>query len=508
MQIKSNQINQCVLEQAKAILITGTGLSTEEMRQTTEEVVQLARQTETAIILDLDYRPVLWGLTAAGNGEARYCRNQEVSEAYQKILSLCDLIVGTEEEICIAGGHDEVSSSLENIRQLTDAPIVIKLGEKGSQVVFKEQSKPLQTKPFPVEVLNVLGAGDGFMAGLLSALLQGKSWELATTHANASGALVVTRHGCAPAIPYQKELEYFIEQYDANPRVWSSPYLDQLHEKRNEAPSFRTLIKKPQGFSEGFNSIVSMDKSLSDVEMSFSSIKLNKGQSHLFNTQYEFAALLMTGKVVFHYANQHQQAQRYDYFSQAPIVLHCASGHMASVEALTDCEVLVMETENDNQFAPLLFDESNLLELDNRGKDILNDTSYRIVRTVFDKRNRPESNLVVGEIITFPGRWSSYPSHFHDQPEIYHYRFSEPRGYAFGENGQETLRIEHYDTYQIAKGQTHAHCVAPGYALYTLWFIRHLKNNPYHTPTFKKEHEWTRTIKANRRVWQDNKNEG
>ncbi|MCL9685712.1 5-dehydro-2-deoxygluconokinase [Legionella maioricensis] len=503
MQIKSNQINKTVLEQAKALLITGTGLSTEEMRQTTKEVIQLARQTETAVILDLDYRPVLWGLTAAGNGETRYYRNQEVSNTYQKILPLCDLIVGTEEEICIAGGHDEVSCALEKIRQLTDAPIVIKLGEKGAQVSFKGQSEPLRTKPFAVHVLNVLGAGDGFMAGLLAALLQGKSWELATTHANASGALVVTRHGCAPAIPYQKELEYFIEQYDANPLVWGSPYLAQLHEKPNEVTSSQILIKNPQGFYKGLNPIVSLDKSLANAGMNFSSIKLDKGQSHLFNIQYEFAALLMTGKVVFHYANQSQQVQRYDYFSQAPIVLHCSSGQIASVEALTDCEILVMETENDCQFAPQLFDESNLLELDNRGKDILNDTSYRIVRTVFDKRNRPESNLVVGEIITFQGRWSSYPSHFHDQPEIYHYRFSEPQGYAFGENGQEVLRIEHYDTYQIAKGQTHAHCVAPGYALYTLWFIRHLKNNPYHTPTFKKAHEWTRTIKANRRVWQD-----
>ena len=174
---------------------------------------------------------------------------------------------------------------------------------------------------------------------------------------------------------------------------------------------------------------------------------------------------------------------------------------MAFVEALTDCEILLIETENNASFAPLLFDKSNLLELDNRGKDILNDSSYRIVRTVFDKRNRPESNLVVGEIITFQGRWSSYPSHYHDQPEIYHYRFSEPQGYAFGENGKAVLRIENYDTYQIAHGQTHAHCTAPGYALYTLWFIRHIKDNPYTTPTFITEHEWTRTSKANNRVW-------
>lgn len=499
MQIKSGHINKDILHQSKAILITGTGLSTDAMLHTTEEVIQLARHAETAVVLDLDYRPVLWGLTARGNGETRYCSSQKVSKTYQGIVPFCDLIVGTEEEICIAGGSDEVHTALKNIRALTQAPVVLKRGEKGAEVYFAGNSQPLSSKPFPVEVLNVLGAGDGFMAGLLSALLQGGSWELATTHANACGALVVTRHGCAPAIPYKEELDYFIEHFDVGPQIWNSAYLRQLHQKK-VTHNPQILIKNPQGFARGANAIVTMDP-LSDSGMNFSSLKLDAGQKYLFNERYEFAALLMIGKVVFHYAHQSQHAERYDYFSQEPIVLHCPSGQSASVEALSDCEILLIETKNDASFAPLLFNHGNLLELDNRGKDILEDSSYRIVRTVFDKRNRPESNLVVGEIITFQGRWSSYPSHYHDQPEIYHYRFSEPQGYAFGENGKEILRIENYDTYHIAKGQSHAHCAAPGYALYTLWFIRHLKDNPYMMPTFIKEHEWTRTSKANNRVW-------
>ncbi len=500
MQIKSHQINRSILQQTKAILITGTGLSTEAMLSTTEAVIQLARQAETAVILDLDYRPVLWGLTALGDGETRYRHSQKVSATYQRVLSLCDLIVGTEEEICIAGGCDEVSGALEKIRELTQAPVVIKRGEKGCEIHFAHSSQPLSTKPFPVEILNVLGAGDGFMAGLLSALLQGKSWEIATAYANASGALVVTRHGCAPAIPYKEELDYFIQHFDEDPQIWNSAHLTQLHQKKAHRRTPELLIKNPQGFDRGCNEIVTINP-LSNDTMNFSSIKLDAGQKYLFNEHYEFAALLMTGSVVFHFAHQSQHVVRYDYFSQEPVVLHCPSGQKASVEALTDCEVLLIETENNAAFAPVLFEKSNLLELDNRGKDILDDSSYRIVRTVFDKRNRPESNLVVGEIITFQGRWSSYPSHYHDQPEIYHYRFSEPQGYAFGENGKEVLRIENYDTYRIANGQTHAHCAAPGYALYTLWFIRHLKDNPYMTPTFVKEHEWTRAPKANNRVW-------
>lgn len=501
MQIKAHQISKADLEKSKAILITGTGLSTPAMRDTTKNVVHSARQAETLVILDLDYRPVLWGLTSLGNGETRYCQNQSVSYAYQEILAQCDLIVGTEDEICIAGGSDEITLSLKKIREYTAVPIVVKCGEKGAYVLFGREVDTLKSKPFPVEVMNILGAGDGFMSGLLSGLLQGASWEDATTRANACGALVVTRHGCAPAIPFEEELNYFIEHYDHNPGVLHSNELNRLHQRAERLASSHSLIKQPMGFDNGANKIVTRDQDAHNTGMNFSSIKLSMGQQFHFNAEFEFAALLMTGRVAFNFDKQSQQVERTDYFSQAPLVLHCPAGEKASVSALTDCEVLLIETLNDRSFAPLLFDESNMLELDNRGQDILNDTSYRMVRTVFDKRNRPDSNLVVGEIITFNGRWSSYPSHYHDQPEIYHYRFSEPQGYAFGENGKEVLRIEHYDTYQIANGQEHAHCAAPGYALYTLWFIRHLKDNPYGVPTFRKEHEWTRTAKANKRVW-------
>jgi|GEM_PF-1131550 len=499
MQLQSEQISASALQQAKALLITGTGLSTSAMRETTTAVVKLARQSETVVILDLDFRPVLWGLTAIGNGETRFTANAEVSHVYQQLLPSCDLIVGTEEEFCIASGCPDIESALVSLRQFTAAPLVLKLGEKGAQIFFSGNNQPvLKSKAFPVEVLNVLGAGDAFMAGLLTGLLRGKSWGDACTYANASGALVVTRHACAAAIPNFAEIDYFIEHYDTTPKVWQSSQLAQLHGPQMHISNSRSLIKNASGFTTGVNSIVTLSESSA---MNFYSLKLHKGQSFQFNQQLEFAALLLTGRVSFHYAEQDREAERVDYFRQNPIVLHCAAGQIASVHALTDAELLVMETENSQEFSTCLFDGTNLLEVDERGKNLLEDTSFRIVRTVFDKRNRPESNLVVGEIISLQGRWSSYPSHAHEQAEIYHYRFSEPQGFAFGEHGKEVLRIEHYDTLQIAGGRTHAHCTAPGYALYTLWFIRHAKNNPYYQPTFEKDHDWTRKGSANQRAF-------
>ncbi|MGQ3890519.1 5-dehydro-2-deoxygluconokinase [Legionella sp. CNM-4043-24] len=494
MQLKAEQVDAAWMAQAKALLITGTALSTDSMRTATWQAVRVARENGTAVVFDLDYRPVLWGLTTAGNGEARYIRAQEVSAVYQEILAQCDLIVGTEEEIALAGGHDALPDALAALRRHTQASIVVKLGEKGCQVHSVDRRAPIDSEPFPVEVLNVLGAGDAFMSGLLRGLLRGESWQQACRFANACGALVVTRHGCAPAMPFWDELRYFMQEYPADPLVWKR--LGSGLQRPQTA-----VIKQDGPFPDGLTRIVDKDAVAHPTGMNFSAVKLRMGEQFVTNVDLEFAALLMTGRVRFHFAGQCVEAERVDYFAQAPLVLHCPRATPARIEALSDCEVLLIETENDQDFEPMFFDESNMLELDHRGQELLENTSYRIVRTVFDKRNRPESNLVVGEIITFQGRWSSYPPHYHSQPEIYHYRFSEPQGFAFGENGQEPVRIEHNDTYQIAEGQEHAHCTAPGYALYTLWFIRHEPDNPYIMPTFRPEHEWTRQPSSRHRVW-------
>jgi 5-dehydro-2-deoxygluconokinase len=210
MQLEKSDIKINDLENAKAIVITGTCLSTDSMRETTHDVVRKAKQSNTRIIFDIDYRPVLWKLTESGNGETRYLASTSVSQHYQAILADCDVIVGTEEEIMIAGNDQHIQQALSNIRSMTNAPIVMKRGSKGSSIFFQHLDQPLNSPAMPVTVLNVLGAGDAFMSGLLRGLLFGESWETSSRYANAAGAIVVTRHGCAPAMPTFLELTQFI----------------------------------------------------------------------------------------------------------------------------------------------------------------------------------------------------------------------------------------------------------------------------------------------------------
>ncbi len=134
-----------------------------------------------------------------------------------------------------------------------------------------------------------------------------------------------------------------------------------------------------------------------------------------------------------------------------------------------------------------------------RGKGTLRETSTRIVRTIFDDHNAPQSNLVLGEVITFPGKWSSYPPHHHPQPEIYHYRFLPAGGFGLTAIGERAYLLADGDTILIREGEVHPQAAAPGYAMYYLWVIRHLEGRRYMTPTFVPEHAWT--MKPEAKIW-------
>lgn len=214
MQLQKEDIDTSLLSLSKSLLITGTGLSTDSMRAVSHHAVEQAKSLQTKVIFDLDYRPVLWGLTSQGDGESRYKSSDKVSQHYQAMLPHCDLLVGTEEETLIAGKADTLSIALQTIRSYSDAPIVVKKGERGCHVYLGDIHSPLVSPCFPVDILNVLGAGDAFMSGLLRGLLRGEDWEIAAKYANAAGAIVVTKHGCAPAMPSFDEMQQFIANYE------------------------------------------------------------------------------------------------------------------------------------------------------------------------------------------------------------------------------------------------------------------------------------------------------
>lgn len=238
MAISPEDFDEDFIGSAKALVITGTHFSTKSTYATSKKAIEYAKKAGTKCALDIDYRPVLWGLTNPGDGETRFISNDEVTTHLQTILGDFDLIVGTEEEVHIAGGSTDTITALKKIRELSDATIVLKLGALGCTVL--EGAIPDSESDFDVftgvrvDVMNVLGAGDAFMSGFLRGWIRGESPEQCCKYANACGALVVSRHGCAPAIPSAEELDYYIEHAHEIPRPDLDDELNHLHRVTTE----------------------------------------------------------------------------------------------------------------------------------------------------------------------------------------------------------------------------------------------------------------------------------
>jgi len=218
---------------ARAVVATGTHLSHPRTEAAVLKALDLARENGARTALDIDYRPNLWGLAGHDAGDARFIASSAVTAKLQSALDRFDLIVGTEEEFHIAGGSTETIAALREVRAVTGATLVCKRGPMGAAAfrgAIPDTLDEGEAGPgFPIEVFNVLGAGDGFMSGLLKGWLDDVDWPTALTWANACGAFAVSRHGCAPAYPSWTELRHFLERGVVTPALREDTEIEQIH---------------------------------------------------------------------------------------------------------------------------------------------------------------------------------------------------------------------------------------------------------------------------------------
>ncbi|HEX2580982.1 MAG TPA: 5-dehydro-2-deoxygluconokinase [Dongiaceae bacterium] len=227
--IDESDVDADFISSARAVLVTGTHFSTPGIDRASRRAISLARQAGRTVILDIDYRPVLWGLTGHGLGEERFVADKNVTQHLQSILPDCDIVVGTEEEFHIAAGTSDTDKALRVARSLTEAVLVCKRGPLGCTIYPGAIEDAIEVGGNRVDVFNVLGAGDAFMSGLLYGHLSGHSWEQAGRFANACGALVVSRHGCAPAMPDKAELDYYLANGSNRYRLREDETLNHYH---------------------------------------------------------------------------------------------------------------------------------------------------------------------------------------------------------------------------------------------------------------------------------------
>ena len=309
-------------------------------------------------------------------------------------------------------------------------------------------------------------------------------------------------------------------------------------------------IKHPEPYVEGYELLVSRDGPNADMLMDYAHLSIQAGESWTSGStdghnaamrsgasaeacgpakasgpsvDDERAFLLARGTVEFTWklegssqpgGNNAQgeahigraTASRSNLFDESPAVLSVPAGVEVEIRALPDngnrhgdgAELYVMATANPRYFEPRFYTPEECRS-EERGKGTMNETSTRIVRTVFDDSNAPWSNLVVGEVITLPGKWSSYPPHHHPQPEIYHYRVLPGQGFGVAIIGEHPYVVTDRDTVLIRDGQDHPQVAAPGYALWYLWVVRHLDGNRYSSPIFTEAHRWV--VDPNAKIW-------
>ena len=180
-----------------AVITAGTVFAAEPSRSATFRAFELASRAGVPIIFDVDYRPYSWPSA------------EIASQVLSRAAGDCDMIVGNDEEFgFMAGGLDK---GLDKARELAGggaAIVVYKMGPEGA-VAFAD-GEELRTGIYPAAALKPTGAGDSFMAGLLSGLADGLTVRDAVLRGSACASIVVSRPGCAPAMPTQSELEAFL----------------------------------------------------------------------------------------------------------------------------------------------------------------------------------------------------------------------------------------------------------------------------------------------------------
>lgn len=260
-------------------------------------------------------------------------------------------------------------------------------------------------------------------------------------------------------------------------------------------------LQNDKEFKNGYNSITELAGKHSKMLMDFGVLKLSEKQEFSDDAKLEKLYVLLYGEIEILCDGKTYTAKRKDYFTDEVFTLDVPMTKSVKIIGIAkDSEVIVIRTENTRDFEVKVRNSENST-FETRGQATLNGAAERIVKTMQDHRIAPESNIMLGEDVHYPGKWSGFPSHSHNQPEIYFYKFLPDNGFGLLKLGDEGVLLEHNNAILIDPDLVHPQVTAPGYAMYYLWVIRHLDGNPYLGPTMEEQHRWSE--KPGAKYWPD-----
>jgi len=242
-----------------------------------------------------------------------------------------------------------------------------------------------------------------------------------------------------------------------------------------------------QGFTTGLNPY---GETLDKTGMDFDILIINENETYSIKEKTkEVAVIVIVGAGTMEFQTSKVSFDRRNWIDNDPTVVHMGPGESVKLAASSQTRIAIVKTENKEKFKGKVYSPDNI-DTEHRGKDQLDDTCYRLVRLAFDNTISPkEAKLVIGEVLNFPGKWSSYPPHHHSQPELYYYELSPAWGYGHGELGDDVYKIKNGDVLAITDNKTHSQTSAPGFHMYYLWAIRHGDKKRYDGFTYTKSFE-------------------
>ena len=253
------------------------------------------------------------------------------------------------------------------------------------------------------------------------------------------------------------------------------------------------MFEKPEFDAENKMTLSALNEKNADMRMNITVYRLAAGETlRICDAVCETAVMLLEGEVVFRWDGEIRTGKRADPFEKTPYALHVCRGTAIEIEGAAEAsEIIVEQTDNDRSFGPVFYDPASTLYQE-FGKDQWGGAGHRIVSTIFDHDNAPYSNMVLGEVFTQPGKWSSYPPHHHPQPEVYYYRFDKPQGFGAAYVGDDVYKSRDRSYIAIPGGKDHQQAAAPGYEMYYVWMVRHIEGDPWlKTSRFVgDEHKW------------------
>ena len=245
----------------------------------------------------------------------------------------------------------------------------------------------------------------------------------------------------------------------------------------------------------GYNSIIELDGNGKDMMMDVGVLCLAAGDTFSFcEKEKEVALMVLEGDAAFEAEGKSLADNRTNPYEDLPFGVLFAKGHEMKVSSEKGCDIYVQKSLNERDYETCFYPKDSVM-LAVTGEGILDDTMHRKVRTMFDYDTAPFSNMVLGDTINKPGRWSGYIPHIHPQPEVYFYRFDKPQGFGAGFEGDNVYKLKNNSLLMISSNAEHPQVTAPGYAMMTVWGIRHNDGDPWVRATScyePEEHKWMR----------------